>query len=105
MFFEIDMHTVLLFLFFGNLVTAGLLAIYSGDSISYRAYLQFIAGKILQGSSWMLLALRGVIPDTFSAHLGNSLLLIGFALEALAIISVSVCRLPSERLMRPAWRA
>jgi len=87
-FFEIDMHTVLLFLFFGNLFTAGLLAVYSGKSISFRAYLQFITGKLLQGGAWILLALRGVIPDVISAHVGNSLLLIGFALEALAIISV-----------------
>lgn len=87
-FFEIDMHTVLLFLFFGNLFTAGLLAVYSGKSISFRAYLQFITGKLLQGGAWILLALRGAIPDIISAHVGNSLLLIGFALEALAIISV-----------------
>ena len=44
--FEMDMPTVLLFLFFGNLVTAGLLALHSGDSISYRSYRQFIAGKL-----------------------------------------------------------
>lgn len=87
-FFEIDMTTVLIFLFFGNLATAGLLAIYSSDSVAHRTYLQFLAGKLLQGTSWMLLALRGKIPDVFSAHVGNSLLLVGFALEALAIISV-----------------
>ena len=87
-FFEIDMKTVLIFLFFGNLTTAGLLAIYSSDSIAHRTYRQFLAGKLFQGISWILLAMRGKIPDVFSAHLGNSLLLAGFALEALAIISV-----------------
>ena len=86
--FEMDMPTVLLFLFLGNLVTAGLLAVYSSDSISYRSYRQFIAGKLLQSISWILLALRGKIPDVFSADVGNSLLLTGFALEALAVISV-----------------
>ena len=86
--FEMDMPTVLLFLFLGNLVTAGLLAVYSSDSISYRSYRQFVAGKLLQSISWILLALRGKIPDVFSADVGNSLLLTGFALEALAVISV-----------------
>lgn len=86
--FEIDITTVLLFLFFGNLATAGLLAIYSSDFIDQRTYRQFLAGKLLQSISWMLLAMRGKIPDVLSAHVGNSLLLIGFALEALAIISV-----------------
>ncbi len=87
-FFKIDMTTVLIFLFFGNLVTAGLMAIYSSESISHHAYRQFLAGKLFQSISWMLLALRGKIPDVLSAHVGNSLLLAGFALEALAIISV-----------------
>ena len=86
--FEIDMTTVLIFLFFGNLVTAGLLAIYSGESISHHAHRQFLAGKLLQSISWLLLAMRGKIPDVLSAHVGNSLLLAGFALEALALISV-----------------
>jgi len=86
--FEIDMTTVLIFLFFGNLVTAGLLAIYSSESISHHAHRQFLAGKLFQSISWLLLAMRGKIPDVLSAHVGNSLLLAGFALEALALISV-----------------
>jgi diguanylate cyclase (GGDEF)-like protein len=86
--FEIDMTTVLLFLFSGNLVTAGLLAVYPSDSTSHRTYSQFMAGKLLQSVSWILLAMRGKIPDVFSAHVGNSLLMAGLVLEALALISV-----------------
>lgn len=86
--FTVDIPTVLLFLFFGNLITAGLLAIYSNDSISYRTYRQFLAGKLLQSFAWILLAMRGKIPDIFSAYVGNSLLLAGIAFEALAMISV-----------------
>jgi diguanylate cyclase (GGDEF)-like protein len=86
--FQIDITTVLLFLSFGNLATAGLLAIYSSDSVTHRTYRQFMAGKLFQSMSWLLLAMRGKIPDVLSAHVGNSFLLAGFALEALAIISV-----------------
>lgn len=86
--FTIDITTVLLFLFFGNLVTAGLLSIHANDSIAQRLYRQFLAGKLLQSAAWMLLALRGKIPDVLSAHVGNSLLMAGIAFEALAMISV-----------------
>lgn len=86
--FKIDITTVLLFLFSGNLVTAGLLAIYSNDAIAHRIYHQFLSGKLLQSTAWLLLALRGKIPDVISADVGNSILMAGIAFEALAIISV-----------------
>ena len=86
--FAIDITTVLLFLFFGNLVTAGLLSIHTNDSVAQRLYRQFLAGKLLQSAAWLLLALRGKIPDVLSAHAGNSLLMAGIAFEALAMISV-----------------
>ena len=86
--FTIDIATVLLFLFLGNLVTAGLLAIYSNNAIAHRAYHQFLSGKLLQSAAWLLLALLGKIPEVFSAHIGNSILIAGIVLEALAIISV-----------------
>lgn len=86
--FKIDMPTVLIFLFFGNLITAGMLAIYSGSSITFSTYRNYLGGKLFQSLAWLLLALRGSIPDVLSAHLGNSVLLAGLALEALALVSV-----------------
>jgi hypothetical protein len=86
--FTIDMPTVLFFLFFGNIIMAVLLAIYPPDRASRRNHRQFLAGKLLQSLAWILLARRGHIPDFYSAHVGNSFLLAGLALEALAIINV-----------------
>jgi diguanylate cyclase (GGDEF)-like protein len=86
--FMIDMPTVLFFLFFGNAITTVLLAIYPVDTVSRRTYRQILAGKMLQSIAWILLAMRGNIPDIYSANVGNSFLLAGFALEALAMISV-----------------
>jgi diguanylate cyclase (GGDEF)-like protein len=86
--FAIDMPTVLLFLFWGNIITAALLAVYSSDFISNPTNRQFLVAKLLQGIAWFLLALRGKIPDILSAHVGNSILLTGLALEALALITV-----------------
>lgn len=93
--FAIDIPTVLLFLFWGNIITAALLAVYSSDFISNPTNRQFLVAKLLQGIAWFLLALRGKIPDILSAHVGNSILLAGLALEALALITVDK---PSKRL-------
>lgn len=82
------MATILLFLFFGNLIIAGMLAVYSSNTIVYSTNRQYLSGKILQSVAWILLALRGYIPDLFSAYIGNSLLIAGLALEALALVSV-----------------
>jgi len=84
-----DMPTVLFFLFFGNFISAILLAIYPIDAISRYPYTKILAGKLLQSVAWILLAARGSIPDVYSAHVGNSLLLGGLALEAAAIISAN----------------
>jgi diguanylate cyclase (GGDEF)-like protein len=85
---KIDMPTILLFLFFGNLIIAGMLAVYSSNTIVYSTNRQYLLGKILQSVAWILLALRGYIPDLISAYIGNSLLIAGLALEALALVSV-----------------
>lgn len=87
---KIDMPTILLFLFFGNLIIAGMLAVYSSSSIIYSANRRYLMGKIFQSVAWILLALRGYIPDLISAYIGNSLLIAGLALEALAMISVEI---------------
>lgn len=86
--FKIDIQTVLFLLFFGNLIIAGMLTFYSGASITHSVNRKYLNGKLLQSLAWLLLALRGSIPDIISAHLGNSILLAGLALEALAMISV-----------------
>jgi hypothetical protein len=83
-----DMPTILLFLFFGNLIIAGMLAVYSSNTILYSTNRRYLLGKIMQSVAWILLALRGYIPDLFSAYAGNSVLIAGLALEALALVSV-----------------
>lgn len=85
---KMDMPTILLFLFFGNLIIAGMLAVYSSNTIVYSTNRQYLLGKIMQSVAWILLALRGYIPDLFSAYIGNSVLIAGLALEALALVSV-----------------
>ncbi len=82
---SLDIRTIIFLLFVGNLVSLAALAYYQGVDKSLRAFRFFICGKALQSIAWLLLALRGQIPDLLSAEIGNSLLIAGFALEALTL--------------------
>jgi PAS domain S-box-containing protein len=78
---NLDIRTLLVLLVFGNLLAVFLMAFSRGDAGLKGS--QFIAGKSLQAIAWALLALRGHVPDLLSAYFGNSILITGFALEAL----------------------
>ena len=88
-YFSLDIHTVLFLLALGNLATAFFLAVYRSETVSRRAYYEFLAGKLLQSAAWLLLGLRDQIPIYYSAHVGNILLAAGWLMEALAYISVN----------------
>jgi diguanylate cyclase (GGDEF)-like protein/PAS domain S-box-containing protein len=84
---SLDVRTVILLLFFGNLITVGILSAYTRDQGAERPYRLFLIGKLIQASAWTLLGLRGEITDLLSAHIGNTLLFIGFSVEAVAFVS------------------
>ena len=83
---DFDIYSVIILLFWGNLIFACILTIFKSKSIPQRLYRQFITAKILQSVAWLLLGQRGVIPDLFSAYIGNTFLSAGLAFEALASI-------------------
>lgn len=85
--FPFDIHTLIALLFIGNLMTALILFAYRSGGSMDRTCRQFLLGKLLQALAWGLLALHGVIPDFYAIHVGNSLMLVGFAGEALAIVT------------------
>jgi hypothetical protein len=82
----LDIRTTIWLLFFGNLFAAGVLAAYQGRIGVEPSYRRFMASRLLQGFAWALLAQRGEIPDVLSAHVGNAILLFGFALETIAFV-------------------
>jgi diguanylate cyclase (GGDEF)-like protein/PAS domain S-box-containing protein len=84
---SLDVRTVILLLFFGNLVTVGILSAYTRDQGAARPYRLFLISKLIQAAAWALLGLRGEISDLLSAPIGNTLLFIGFSLEAVAFVS------------------
>ncbi len=84
---KLDIHTIIVLLSVGNFLALIILAFYRSAKKSEKAYIRFITGKIFQSIAWPLLGLRGNIPDMLSVYTGNSFLLAGFALEALALIT------------------
>lgn len=95
---SLDIRTAIALLFLGNLIAAVVLGVYRIEDVIARPFRQFISGKVLQALAWVLLALRGEIPDLLSVHLGNALLLIGFALEVSAVSISDESRRGAEKL-------
>ena len=86
--FLFEIRTVIALLAIGNLMALVILLAYRNGWSRQRPCQLFMAGKVLEAFGWGLLSLRDMIPDALSVHLGNILLITGFALEGLAIASV-----------------
>lgn len=86
---DLDIRTVILLLFFGNLIAVGVFTAYRRGTFADRPYRLFLVGKLLQAFAWVLLALRGAISDLLSIEVGNGLLFTGFALETLAFAAAT----------------
>lgn len=81
---RVDVRTVLLLMALGNMAAAGLLVFYGALRRNSPEGL-FTLAKLLLGPGWLLLLLRGYVPDACSFGLGNGLLMAGFWLEASSI--------------------
>lgn len=87
--FNLDIHTIIVLLVLGNIIAVIVLAAYKIGKTATTAYIEFITGKLFQGTAWALIGMRGNIPDIISANIGNTILLAGIALETLALITVN----------------
>lgn len=94
---NLDIRTLIILMVFGNLHAVLLMVFSRGDARSESGYRRFTTGKLLQTAAWSLLSLRGHVPDVLSAHVGNSFLIAGFALEALAFTTA----VPTRRSWTP----
>lgn len=84
-----DIRTALFFLGVGNVVFAVLIYFYARSSASQRIVSPYTLGRLLQGLGFLLILLRGQMPDLATKNLGNTLLLCGFGLECLAGLLLS----------------
>ncbi len=95
---QLDIRTFISLLCIGNITVASILFAYKRGTLMARTCRQFFSGKLLQALAWGLLALRGDIPDLYSVSGGNSLLLMGFALEVLAVTMTGIVNRRAETL-------
>lgn len=73
--------TVLQLLVIGNLLAMAMVLAYEKRASSPGPVRLFVLSKMLQATGWTLICLRGSIPLVLSAHVGNPLIMAGFALE------------------------
>lgn len=89
--FELDVKTIIAVLFWGNLTAVIPIVAYraagkdSSDALLTRSY---VSARLCQAGAWFLLFFRNTLPDLISVNLGNTLLFVGFGLEATALILI-----------------
>jgi diguanylate cyclase (GGDEF) domain len=86
----LDVRTLMVVLFLGNSISVALILAYywRGESESEsRISDHYLPAKICQALAYLLLMSRGMVPDIVSVNLGNTFLMFGFYLEALAMLA------------------
>jgi PAS domain S-box-containing protein len=94
---NLDIHTLIILLVLGNLVSAALMAAMSAGASQQAAHRTFIFGKLAQSLGWFLLSLRGGASDLVTAYIGNSILIAGVGCEAFALTATNQ--------VHPRWRS
>jgi diguanylate cyclase (GGDEF)-like protein len=90
-----DIKTLVLALALGNLSLVAALFFFEYESRRQLRLSTWAVAKQFQAVAWLLLYLRGVLPDILAIPLANSLLFAGMALDAAALW---------ELAGRPVWR-
>ncbi len=91
LFFNLDVRTLFMILFSGNLVSVGLICAFYWTAKTGRSWSSsrnLLLAKIFLAAGFFLMLLRDRIPPLFSVNLGNTLSLIGFYHEALAMSGI-----------------
>ncbi|AJY75765.1 GGDEF domain-containing protein [Paenibacillus beijingensis] len=86
--FLLDMKTVFVLLMIGHLFTVILISAYRRQHAKDSTVNTFFGAKLAQALAWLLVALRGQIPDYLSVSAGNTLLFLGEALETAALLKL-----------------
>lgn len=82
----LDMRTIFITLVTGHIFTLILISAYWRNHNRDYTLNTFFTAKCFQASAWLLLTLRGGIPDIFSISIANTLLFLGSSFETIAIL-------------------
>jgi diguanylate cyclase (GGDEF)-like protein len=84
----LDIKTIIVTLVTGHVFTVFLLSAYWKKYQKDSALNLFFMAKIVQAVAWLLVVIRGGVPDIWTISVVNSLLLAGTSLEMLAILKL-----------------
>ncbi|MCX6689136.1 MAG: hypothetical protein NTZ39_05545 [Methanoregula sp.] len=85
---SLDVRTLIVVLILGHAVAALLLFFDTRKRVAGFDII-FMIGMAFQSIAWMLIYLRGIVPDLFSFELGNSLIFAGLCLEGISLLSLN----------------
>lgn len=83
---NIDMATILVVLVLGHLLTGVFIVAYTWKQNRSKSVNIFLISKLLQLTAWIMIGLRGVIPNMVLVAAGNSVLFTGTAMELTALM-------------------
>lgn len=101
LFFNLDSRTLLMVLFYGNIVSVGLISAFYYTTSTGRSWATsrpLFCAKAFQAAGYFFMMQRNFIHPLLSVNLGNSLAFIGFAYEGLATF-----RLLNEEKQAKIW--
>lgn len=84
---HIDVHTIIIILIIGNLVSLFLFTVQGAESRLPASDKYYLAGRIMQSCAWALIAFSAGFPNSMPYRSGGVILVAGFAAEALAMLS------------------
>ncbi len=96
MILSLDIRTLLVVLVLGNAL-AILLLFFATRKVPWKYDSLFMIGRVFQLAAWVLIAMRGIVPDLLSFYFGNSLMFCGVTLEGLCLLSL-------KREIGTGWR-
>ncbi|MDZ5471369.1 GGDEF domain-containing protein [Bacillus sp. 31A1R] len=82
----LDMKTIFITLVVGHFFTVILISSYWRNHKKDSVFNTFFIAKCFQGIAWLLITIRGGIPDILTISLANTLLFLGSSLEAISIM-------------------
>jgi diguanylate cyclase (GGDEF)-like protein len=88
---NVEVRTLIAVLFWGNLISVLLILSYkffSPDLQDRFLFSCYSVAKFLQAMAYFFLFFRGVLPDIVSVNFGNTLLMMGFCLEAMSMLII-----------------
>lgn len=83
-----DISTVLAILILGDIFTVILIFAYQLQYRREKSIDLFLAGNLVEATAWILIAIRGAIPDILSIPLANSILFLGATLKIIAFLAI-----------------